>query len=225
LFLNDLPSDPDGILRSALTWYKAWKNSPAEDDDAATVAQMKAFIVGIIRKYQLKIALEDFSGDFKFEEIFSEIEAYISKSEQQVAEVEIERIIETIGLEHDPESFGYAVLNASEKRRIHENIKKIRELLDSAELEKRKKNKLFSRINELATEVDKDGTSTDNFFAFLGDTAFVVGDMALKAKPFTDEVKDMIKTIGRARARKEGVSLPSGDEVFKLPAPDEEEKS
>jgi hypothetical protein len=56
----------------------------------------------------------------------------------------------------------------------------------------------------------------------MGDVAFVMGDMAEKAKPLINEVKEMMRIVTRSRARQEGVSLPPGDDVILLPKPDDE---
>lgn len=120
------------------------------------------------------------------------------------------------------ETFGIARLNPTEKQKIHEHISAIRKVIESSPLSDRKKNALFARLNELANEVDKHGTRTDNFFAFLGDLAFTVGDMAGKAQPAIKEVREMLKIVYRARARQENISLPSGDEPLQLSPPDSE---
>lgn len=125
----------------------------------------------------------------------------------------------------DAESFGIARLNSEEKKKIHEHISRIREILETSDLSERKKNKLFERLNNLAQEVDTQGTLTDRFFAFAGDVAFVLGDMTTKAKPLTDEVKEMLRIVARSRARQEGISLPPGDEVLRLPSPGTPDKA
>jgi hypothetical protein len=96
----------------------------------------------------------------------------------------------------------------------------MRAIIESSPLSVRKKNALYARLNNLAREVDAHGTRTDQFFAFAGDLAFVLGDMATKAKPFLEEVRETLRVVSRARARQEGVSLPAGDEPLHLPSPD-----
>ncbi|WP_375205767.1 hypothetical protein [Hyphococcus sp.] len=114
--------------------------------------------------------------------------------------------------------FGYAVLDQSEKLEIHGHLNKIRELIESSDLPLKKKNRLFAKLGKLSAEVDKDGTDTDAFFAFLGDAGFALGEMAEKAKPFTKEVKDMMRIVLRSREKEEGISLPSPDENPLLPS-------
>lgn len=114
--------------------------------------------------------------------------------------------------------FGFAVLDKSEKLEIHGHLNRIRELIDSSDLSTRKKNRLFQKLSKLAAEVDKNGTDTDAFFAFLGDAGFALGEMAENAEPFTNEVKDMMRIVFRSREKQEGISLPAPDQNPLLPS-------
>jgi hypothetical protein len=119
------------------------------------------------------------------------------------------------------ETFGYAILNSEEKEILHKHIEEIRKIIDGSDLNDRKKNNLFSRLNDLSFEINKNGTTTDQFFAFASEAGFCMGDFASKAKPLFDEIKDILKIVAKARARQEKVQLPPGDEVLSLPAPKE----
>lgn len=120
------------------------------------------------------------------------------------------------------ETFGYARLTGDEKEMAHGHLKKIRELIEESELADRKKNKLFERINDLSRELDRNGTHTDRFFAFSMDMAFVSGQMAERAKPALDELKEFLRIIWRARQRTEGVALPGPEDFPQLPPQGEE---
>ncbi|MFS2149637.1 hypothetical protein [Rhizobium sp. Rhizsp42] len=221
--IENLPLSPElGILHLRDS-IEEWNSLPPHEDDSATRAQLNSFIRKFVRKHNLDIPLPDEADNFA---ALSEIlDAYGKEYRKNVVEEELDELIEGISSEADAESFGYAQLNQSEKERIHGNISRIREMIGASDLTDRKKNALYDRLNQLASEVDKSGTKTDRFFAFMGDAAFVLGDMATKAKPFTTELKDMIKTIGKARSRKEGSLLPPGEEVLTLPAPEERENN
>jgi len=123
----------------------------------------------------------------------------------------------------DETTFGVAKLNEEEKKSILSHLEKARVIVERSQLSDRKKNALFGRLAELHREVNLTGTRTDRFFALAGDTAFVLGAMAANAKPFLQEVKEILKIVGRSRARQEGVSLPPGDETLRLPSPSDEE--
>ncbi len=116
-------------------------------------------------------------------------------------------------------SVGYAILTPEEKTECSRHIEKIREIIESSELDDRKKNNLFDHLSTLGREIARNGTKTDRFFAFASDAAFVMGDFAKKAEPLFSEIKDILKIVTKARARKEGNQLPPGEEVLQLPAP------
>jgi hypothetical protein len=120
------------------------------------------------------------------------------------------------------ETFGLARLNEEERAKIHAHIDNVRAIIGTSILSDRKKNALYERLNRLAGEVNAHGTRTERFFSFMGDIAFVMGDMAEKAKPLFKEVKEMMRIVARSRARQEGISLPPGDDVILLPKPDDE---
>jgi len=118
------------------------------------------------------------------------------------------------------DSVGYAVLTAEEKKECGEHIEAIRQIIEQSSLDDRKKNNLFDHLAVLSREINKNGTKTDRFFAFASDAAFVMGDFAKKAEPLFKEIKDILKIVTKARARREGIQLPPGDEVLQLPAPE-----
>ena len=114
------------------------------------------------------------------------------------------------------------MLEAEEKKEIHNHIANIRSIIESSSLHDRKKNSLFQRLSELVIEVDRNGTRTDRFFAFAAEVAFCAGDFATKAKPMFDEVKEILKIVTRSRARHDDIKLPTSEEVLSLPEPEGE---
>lgn len=220
--VSELPSEPHLALIEISERINIWAEKPEKTTDEESIKQLKIFIRKFVSKNGLKITLPaETSGDWA--EMRSKLAKFADLHWSRQAELAIDELVDDFLIQHEKETFGYAFLNENEKRRIHENITRIREQINSSELTDRKKNALLEKLNMLAAEVDLHGTSTDRFFAFMGDAAFVMGDMAKKAKPFTDEVKDMLRTIGKARSRKEGTSLPPGEEVLTLPSPEAEE--
>jgi hypothetical protein len=115
---------------------------------------------------------------------------------------------------------GYAILEGEEKKELHRHIERIRAIVEASTLDDRKKNSLFERLNDLAREVDRNGTRTDRFFAFAGELSFYVGQFAKNAKPAIEEAKSILKIIWRARERHDGTKLPRPDDVLLLPEPE-----
>jgi hypothetical protein len=116
-------------------------------------------------------------------------------------------------------SVGYAILTADEKKSIHSHIEKIRTIIEKSGLEDRKKNSLFDSLVGLLKEVNRNGTRTDRFFAFVSDAGFYAGEFADNAKPLFQELRGLLHEVTRARARTEGIKLPPGDEILSLPTP------
>lgn len=191
-----------------------------EEDSLFTVRFVERFIA----KYSIDIDIS-FNRDYSLKEqangvidsILSHKPRLFSRLIEKTVENDIEDALDEFEFKNDA-PIGLAHLNATEKRAIHEHIARIREIIEASNLSDRKKNALFGRLNALSKEVDQRGTRTDRFFAFMGDIAFVVGEMAKEAKPLSDEVKEMVKIVSRSRARREGISLRPGDEALKLPA-------
>lgn len=118
-------------------------------------------------------------------------------------------------------TFGYTTLTADEKKKIHQHIEKIRELVENSDLEDGKKNSLFGQIGRLRSEVDRNGTRSDRFFAFASELGFATGGFAKNARPMFKEVKDILSIVTGARARHDKLELPPGDEILSLPKPKE----
>jgi hypothetical protein len=74
-------------------------------------------------------------------------------------------------------------------------------------------------VGRVGVEVNRNGTRTDRFFAFASELAFAAGQFTKDAKPAIDELKDMLKIVTKARARREGLKLPAGEEILLLAEP------
>jgi two-component SAPR family response regulator len=229
--MESLPSDPSAALvqfAHRVQTLSATRNALQKFKPQEVVAIM-SFYERFITKFAIDVkgVNEIISSNSKFtNETLTNVTHKIIVAESKLLErtivFDIDDIISKYASNIDEDSFGFAKLNLQEKNKIHEHINRIRTLIDLSELSDRKKNALLERLNNLAREVDQYGTRTDQFFAFMGDVAFVMGDMSKKAKPLIEEVKDMMKILSRSRARQEGVSLPPGDETVLLPPPEDE---
>ncbi|MGP1275081.1 MAG: hypothetical protein ACQRW7_06660 [Caulobacterales bacterium] len=121
--------------------------------------------------------------------------------------------------------FGYARLTGEEKEELRGHLDHIRGIIDRSDIPSQKKNALFVRIANLQKEIDKEGTKTDEFFAFMGDLSMCVGQMAKNAQPATDELKAILRIVMRSRAANEQAVLPSNSETAMLPFVRDEEES
>jgi glutamate synthase domain-containing protein 3 len=217
-FMRDLPSDPSVALATLADRAQDWLNLP---DDSPNVHVERVYVETILRTFITRYAPEIMQLD---EDSDPTITEYIQAIVRYTGEREVQNLLDDYEAQRESkvEGFGYARLDNEEKETLRAHLQKIREIVDRSNIGDRKKTALFERINRLQDEVDKDGSRTDRFFAFAGDSAFVVGEMAENAKPFLKEVKDILKLVTRARAKEEGVALPGKEETLFLPTASEE---
>jgi hypothetical protein len=215
----NLPADPGLAIvefarrvEKALKTHKVW----TDDDLLATLLFFEKFFgqfkLGTVVNFATDMALRR-RVEFYTNRIKAQRATILSKS----VEAEVDELLQTYVDMREENTFGLAKLNAEEKKKILSHLEKIRTIIEASTLPDRKKNALFERLARLVREVNLHGTMTDRFFAFAGDLGFVLGDMTKKAKPLLDEIKEVLRIVGRSRARQEGVSLPSGDDVLRLP--------
>ena len=225
--INDLPSRPVDALAvvadRARTRIINPSATPGHSDDYMAIV---TFIDRFSKRFNLGIEfpqLDASAGNYqRLVAYVNEIRSLGVNAVEKNASKEIDELIYSHeGLSDN--SFGLAHLNEDEKRKILQHLEQARLIIQSSEISDRKKNALLERLSDLIKEVYLYGTSADRFFAFAGDLGFVLGDMAEKAKPLIDEIKEVLKLVTRARARQEGISLPSGDQVLQLTPPDESE--
>jgi hypothetical protein len=115
----------------------------------------------------------------------------------------------------------FAILDNDEKKQILAKVEAIREIIEQSDLPTKKKNALFNKLNKFSGEVMKEGTDTDTLFAFTGELWLNTGTLEKYAVPALDNLKEILRIIFRNRSIREGIPLPSPDDVLKLPPPDE----
>jgi hypothetical protein len=220
---KDLPSDPEFALVTFSEKVNVYYNSITgglTDNDAIFAIR---FVRLFLQKFQIDIDVTFPIGGSLSVQAMNVLGQVLKERPRLIAkkvDAEIEDILVDYSIAQE-NTFGLARLNAEEKKKILDGLEKIRVVIEKSGLAERKRNALFERLADLISEVNTHGTRTDRFFAFAGDVAFVLGDMTVKAKPLLDEVKEVLRIISRSRARQEGISLPPGDEVFRLPSPDD----
>ena len=139
---------------------------------------------------------------------------YIELYAEDVSREALEHLEE---YEKNGKPFGYAHLTSDEKKAIHQHLAKIRSTLEKSTLDDRKKRAIYSRLSKLAAEVDKDGTSTDIAFAFIGELSYAVSGIEKQNRPIIDHAKDILKIIFNRRAEDEGSALPAPEDFPLLP--------
>lgn len=215
-FLADLPIEPAEAIIVLGERSQEWLDSPGEPSDQANKIFITEILLQFIKRYELDIDIS------KIDPANPDIADYVAAITKFSAAHEVGKLLDNYEIASGRDALGIAKLTADEKSKLHKHIDRIRKIVEKSPLSTRKKTKLFARLNELAAEVDMEGTPTDRFFALAGDAAFVTGEMAEKAKPFLKEVKEILKIISRSRAKTEGIDLPKGQEPLQLPSGEED---
>ena len=90
---------------------------------------------------------------------------------------------------------GYSVaFDVSAKRKIAHFLKQIRDVIDKAELDDRKREALYARIGALQTEVDRVRTRFEAFGAFAIEAAGILGEMGKQIEPLTNSIARIFGT-------------------------------
>lgn len=117
------------------------------------------------------------------------------------------------------------VLNDERRKEIGALLTKIRAIVPQLEITDRKRDAIYSRIEQLQLEVEKSKTNLENFFAITLETADTLGQAGTKAKPFLDALERLTKLFSKARTEEAPPSLPSPPERKRLEPPKRPEAS
>ncbi|TPI28783.1 hypothetical protein FJW07_30630 [Mesorhizobium sp. B3-1-9] len=111
-------------------------------------------------------------------------------------------------------------LNTADKERIHHLVRQIRETLEAADLDSRKKNSLFAKLNAFEADVDRARTRFENAMLAFVDLAHVVHKGTETLKPITDLVKRINELLGAAKSDEpEPPKIPSPEDIKRVEPP------
>ena len=101
-------------------------------------------------------------------------------------------------------------LTDNEYDNIQEKINKLREnLLNTEMLDEKHRERVLNKLEELQKELHKKMSSLDKFLGGMISIAHTLGVSAKEAKPFTNDVKDILDITLNAKSR--GENLPEGN--------------
>ena len=114
---------------------------------------------------------------------------------------------------------GYSVrFDAATKEKMRHYLQKIRDILDKLEIDQRKKEALFQRVDALAQEIDRDRTHFDAFGALVIESAGVLDDAAGKMGNVRKVIDSLAHLFWGARQESE-LRLPPRTEPKKIEPP------
>jgi hypothetical protein len=104
---------------------------------------------------------------------------------------------------------GYSVsFDAPTKAKLHHLLKPVREIFDKLEIEERKREALFAKLNALESEIDRSRTRFDAFAALTIESAEVVGEAIHKSK-LLEALNTVARIFGAAKKEEETRQLPA----------------
>ncbi len=216
-FLENLPDDPAEALFLLSDRAEDWMRGQDQVSD-----------YGNQDRYICRLLLDLLEESYP--DSVADVESCTAEGEGQGQLECCIRVITSIAATHDAakltaqfgskNTLGIAELTQEEKQKAHEHLNFIREVIEKSTLDDKKKNALLKTLNKLATEIDKIGTKTDQFFAFFSELGFYFGEFGRDSKPLWDSANETLKILTKSRAKKENISLPKNDKILQLPEPD-----
>lgn len=111
-------------------------------------------------------------------------------------------------------------LSSADKERIHGYVKKIRGLIEGADLEDKKRNSLYAKLNAFEADVDRARTPFNNAMLMALDVAHVVKTYGEALNPLNEFLKRINDLLASAKSKDpEQAQLPPPDVKKKLPPP------
>ncbi|RUW85514.1 hypothetical protein [Mesorhizobium sp. M1E.F.Ca.ET.063.01.1.1] len=111
-------------------------------------------------------------------------------------------------------------LDAATKARIHNLVNEIRQLIEAADLDERKKNSLFSKLNAFDADVDRARTRFDNGMLMGISIANLINKGADALKPANELLRRINELLGGAKSKEaDPERLPSPDDVKHIEKP------
>ena len=93
------------------------------------------------------------------------------------------------------------VIDPDYKAEIHKNLDTIRKIVNSNVVDQNKKDAIYNRISALQSEVDRDRTTIDAFFARATDLSKVISDCAENLDPAIARLERIMSAFGKGTKR------------------------
>ncbi|MCD2183594.1 hypothetical protein [Rhizobium sp. GN54] len=111
------------------------------------------------------------------------------------------------------------LLDAPTKERIHGLITAIRRVIQQADIEERKRNSLYAKLNVFEADVDRSRTRFDNAMAFIIDAADAAKKVGESLNPLSELVKRINELLGHAKDLEGDIKLPPPIERKRIEGP------
>ncbi|MGO8865352.1 MAG: hypothetical protein ACLQME_02515 [Alphaproteobacteria bacterium] len=212
---SDLPDDPELAFLYLESGFRETCESELNIQDGAPSSLC---YVAYITKVLAAIAELGLEAPFKTQPLPSIASADFSTYSEFRRDVD--HYITTLRIRHGLRSKRFSVkFDQATKVKIRRYLDKIREVVDKLEVEQLKKDALYSRLNALADEVNRDRTRFEVYGAMAVAAAGVLGDMAEKAEPVRKWLESIGKLIWGAKEDEDMQRLAPPPKRKALPGP------
>jgi len=110
--------------------------------------------------------------------------------------------------------------DAATKQKVRHPLNQIKEIIDQVELDDRKKETIYAKINDLANEVDRNRTRFQAFGALVIEFEGIGGTTAEKLEPARKWLDSIAKYFGAAKSHEDAnPQLPTRREPKKIEPP------
>lgn len=100
---------------------------------------------------------------------------------------------------HQKRNSTSVVLSAKHKKRVHELLNEIRQLIEKMDISIEKREAIFRLIARLQSEVDRERTNVQSLLHMILEVSGVVKKVGEDAKPFVDRVRELLGIVTEAR--------------------------
>ncbi|TKV74723.1 hypothetical protein [Rhizobium sp. AU243] len=134
---------------------------------------------------------------------------------------QVQRYVMTVQIRQTRAHKVYSVcLSDAEKDRIHALVNEIASVIQKSDLEERKRNSLFAKLNLFIADVDRSRTRFDNAMLFMLEGAALAQEYGKALNPLNELFKRIGDVMGKAKsAEPDQAQLPPPEVPKKLEAP------
>lgn len=213
--LANLPEDRDlAFLQLEATLRVRLQNSAPHESGSAAAASYSEYINGvlaIVEALELNI-LVNWKPQSITNSIFDAFPQFYMEVNNEIGKIKIRSLRRT-------QSYS-VVLEPAGKEQIRHYIGRIKDIVDRLDVSDAKREALYSKINALTAEVDRDRTRFEAISALLIEAASTTGEVARKLEPIRRWIGSIAGVVAHTIERKEGTQkLPRPTSPKQLPPP------
>jgi hypothetical protein len=210
---DDLPDDPEvAFVRLYEKHNEEYQELiKTQEDTRASAVEFMNTMLGVAQGLELT-GVDDWTIPEDWDEVYPVFTKFDRALKRYVMEIKVRksRVMKVYSVQLSP----------GDKERIHSLIREIREILTAADLQDRKRNSLFSKLNAFEADVDRVRTRFDNATLMAIDIIGVADKGTHTLRPINELLRRIQAIMGLAKEDEpEQNQLPPPADRKKLPSP------